>query len=295
MDDGRAPGGCAKLPVKPTSHLPAPGAFNVQTPSSAGKLPARCYLFFRVAYEHAPGICWRSGVIKAPFERPGWTDQNPQGPDKLRPGCSLFWVRTFTLLGTAAPGGVAPARGLKCAIRDHLDDSSLESYLEPVPAPRFSPNRIGSALAIGRGRKGFGCRRPRIPDEYSWPTLSFRASRLPYDLCTASSTSANGNAITLQREIADQSADFLVVRCDYLGAQRVSSWSWAANDVLRRGKPGRHAASRLGDPRALDKSNSALAQRMHANGESASTIATTLGVSRATVYRVLAEPTAEGD
>ena len=31
----------------------------------------------------------------------------------------------------------------------------------------------------------------------------------------------------------------------------------------------------------------ALAQRMHASGESASTIATTLGVSRATVYRVL--------
>jgi transposase len=32
----------------------------------------------------------------------------------------------------------------------------------------------------------------------------------------------------------------------------------------------------------------ALAQRVHANGESASTIAATLGVSRATIYRVLA-------
>jgi len=51
----------------------------------------------------------------------------------------------------------------------------------------------------------------------------------------------------------------------------------------------------IGRPRALDKSNSALAQRMHANGESASTIATTLGVSRATVYRVLAEQITEGD
>jgi DNA invertase Pin-like site-specific DNA recombinase len=45
----------------------------------------------------------------------------------------------------------------------------------------------------------------------------------------------------------------------------------------------------IGRPRALDKSKSALAQRMHASGESASTIANTLGVSRATVYRVLAE------
>jgi DNA invertase Pin-like site-specific DNA recombinase len=45
----------------------------------------------------------------------------------------------------------------------------------------------------------------------------------------------------------------------------------------------------IGRPKALDKSKAALAQRMHASGESASTIATALGVSRATVYRVLAE------
>jgi DNA invertase Pin-like site-specific DNA recombinase len=45
----------------------------------------------------------------------------------------------------------------------------------------------------------------------------------------------------------------------------------------------------VGRPKALDKSKAALAQRMHASGESASTIATTLGVSRATVYLVLAE------
>ena len=51
----------------------------------------------------------------------------------------------------------------------------------------------------------------------------------------------------------------------------------------------------IGRPKALDKSKAALAQRMHTNGESASTIATALGVSRATVYRVLAEQTAEGD
>jgi DNA invertase Pin-like site-specific DNA recombinase len=49
----------------------------------------------------------------------------------------------------------------------------------------------------------------------------------------------------------------------------------------------------IGRPKALDDSKTALAQRMHASGESASTIATTLGVSRATVYRVLAE-SAEG-
>ena len=51
----------------------------------------------------------------------------------------------------------------------------------------------------------------------------------------------------------------------------------------------------IGRPKALDEKKAALAQRMHASGESASTIARTLGVSRATVYRVLAERADEAD
>jgi DNA invertase Pin-like site-specific DNA recombinase len=57
----------------------------------------------------------------------------------------------------------------------------------------------------------------------------------------------------------------------------------------------RARGQQIGRPKALDKSKTALAQRMHTSGESASTIAHTLGVSRATVYRVLAEQAAEGD
>lgn len=45
----------------------------------------------------------------------------------------------------------------------------------------------------------------------------------------------------------------------------------------------------IGRPKALDDKKAALAQRMYASGESASTIAATLEVSRATVYRVLAD------
>jgi len=48
----------------------------------------------------------------------------------------------------------------------------------------------------------------------------------------------------------------------------------------------------IGRPKALDASKAALAQRMHASGESASTIAAALSVGRATVYRVLAEQNA---
>jgi hypothetical protein len=44
----------------------------------------------------------------------------------------------------------------------------------------------------------------------------------------------------------------------------------------------------------LDQSKVALAQRMHASGESTGTIASTLGVSRATVYRALGGDDATG-
>ncbi|MDT5370740.1 MAG: hypothetical protein QOC62_5171 [Mycobacterium sp.] len=45
----------------------------------------------------------------------------------------------------------------------------------------------------------------------------------------------------------------------------------------------------IGRPKALTDENVALARRMHESGESANTISTTLGVSRATVYRVLSD------
>lgn len=51
----------------------------------------------------------------------------------------------------------------------------------------------------------------------------------------------------------------------------------------------RSRGQHIGRPKSLDSSKAALAQRMHASGESARTIAAALGVSRATVYRVLAE------
>jgi DNA invertase Pin-like site-specific DNA recombinase len=50
----------------------------------------------------------------------------------------------------------------------------------------------------------------------------------------------------------------------------------------------------IGRPKAPDKSKAALARRMHTSGEPVSTIAAALGVSRATVYRVLAEVESDG-
>jgi DNA invertase Pin-like site-specific DNA recombinase len=57
----------------------------------------------------------------------------------------------------------------------------------------------------------------------------------------------------------------------------------AARDARRA--RGQH----VGRPKVLDKSKAELARRMHSSGEPASTIASMLGVSRATVYRVLGQ------
>jgi DNA invertase Pin-like site-specific DNA recombinase len=51
----------------------------------------------------------------------------------------------------------------------------------------------------------------------------------------------------------------------------------------------RARSQHIGRPKALDEKKAELARRMHASGEPASTIATALGVSRATVYRVLSD------
>lgn len=57
----------------------------------------------------------------------------------------------------------------------------------------------------------------------------------------------------------------------------------AARDARRA--RGQH----VGRPKALDADKAALARRMHTSGEPVKTIAETLGVSAATVYRVVAE------
>lgn len=62
------------------------------------------------------------------------------------------------------------------------------------------------------------------------------------------------------------------------------------------GRQGCRCGVGAGPPTSIDESKTVLAQRMHASGESASTVAATLGVSRAMVYRVLAtQPDSKGE
>jgi hypothetical protein len=106
----------------------------------------------------------------------------------------------------------------------------------------------------------------------------------------------------LGQQVGDPEAYARIARELFRAARNVTAASLAELE-LELGRERRAAArearrsrgQHIGRPKALDKSKAALAQRMHTSGESASTIATALGVSRATVYRVLAEQTAEGD
>lgn len=71
-----------------------------------------------------------------------------------------------------------------------------------------------------------------------------------------------------------------------VGVKLLAVWDDSARPAqLSRPGSGQH----VGRPKALDAKKAGLAQGMHASGESASTIAATLGVSRATVYRALAD------
>jgi hypothetical protein len=81
---------------------------------------------------------------------------------------------------------------------------------------------------------------------------------------------------------------FLLLWPVYSRALPSSSWKLAGNAAKPR-QARRARGQHIGRPKALNKPESDLARRVHASGESASTIAATLSVSRATVYRVFAE------
>ena len=66
------------------------------------------------------------------------------------------------------------------------------------------------------------------------------------------------------------------------------SWCTPGSGARLRGMHGGHSGKSICRPKALTDEKVALAGRMHDSGESATTIAATLGVNRATVYRCLA-------
>ena len=108
--------------------------------------------------------------------------------------------------------------------------------------------------------------------------------------------------MTTIRELRDR--EIVCVHCVKASTRRTRPVAWwpgcspaSPSLSLELGRERRAAAREarrargqaIGRPKALDTSKAALARRMHTSGEPVSTIAATLGVSRATVYRVLGE------
>ena len=72
-------------------------------------------------------------------------------------------------------------------------------------------------------------------------------------------------------------------------ARRSTSWKLGRERRAAAREARRARGQHVGRPKALDEKETGLDLRMHVSGESASTIAGALGLSRATVYRVLAQ------
>ena len=68
---------------------------------------------------------------------------------------------------------------------------------------------------------------------------------------------------------------------------------WESRAAVREAR--RVRGQHIGRPRALDPKKTGVARRMHASGGPVTSIADTLRVSRATIYRVLAEEGSSGD
>jgi hypothetical protein len=118
---------------------------------------------------------------------------------------------------------------------------------------------------------------------------------------------ANANAIEVMTTIRDLGERGIVLRSlregidtsNATGRMVAGVLASLAELELELGRERRSAArdarrargQAIGRPKALDESKANLARRMHASGEAVSVIGHTLGVSRAMVYRVLAEQT----
>src|SRR6201988_408283 len=173
-------------------------------------------------------------------------------------------------LDALSAAGVDPKR----VYRDKLSGTSTREQ-RPGPAALLDYARPGDAIVVaGIDRLGRNAAEVMMTiRELGERDIVLRSLREGID-----STNATG------RMIAGVLASLAELELE-LGRERR-----AAAREARRAR-GQH----IGRPKVLDEKKTALAQRMHASGESASTIAATLGVSRATVYRVLAEQNDKSD
>jgi DNA invertase Pin-like site-specific DNA recombinase len=106
----------------------------------------------------------------------------------------------------------------------------------------------------------------------------------------ATTAAANAYIELLQNQLTDRPSHNRLRRPQFRRSLNSARSAYSAANAARRhaGRVG-HAARPSADPRHSTSPSQSWPRRMHTSGEPVSTIAATLGVSRATVYRVLSE------
>ncbi|WP_124711160.1 recombinase family protein [Gordonia insulae] len=173
--------------------------------------------------------------------------------------------------------------------RAGTDTHPLESQIDALTEIGIEPTRIYSdgIVAVSTGQ-----RRP------GWTALLDYAR--PGDTAVVIGVDRLGRTtrevLASARDLADRQIGLRSLRegldtDDLAGAMIVGVLASLAelDGEPARLRPGAASGSSVGRPRALDDDQVAVAERLRADGQPVPTIAATLGVSRATLYRTLAE------
>jgi DNA invertase Pin-like site-specific DNA recombinase len=190
----------------------------------------------------------------------------------------------------------APATGVQIGYaRVSTDHQSLDQQLDALTAAGVDPKRVYTDKLSGTSTRE---QRPGLASllDYARPgdaIVVVGIDRLGRNAAEVMTTIRN----LRDRDIVLRSLREGIDTSNATGRMVAGVLASLAELELELGRERRAAArgarrargQHIGRPKVLDKSKVGLAQRMHATGESASTIAQALKVSRATVYRVLAD------
>ena len=175
--------------------------------------------------------------------------------------------------------------------RGHAAAAGLESQIDALLSTGLDANRIytddHSTGPPARSRPGFDALLDyaRAGDTVVVPSIDSLGQTRTEILSTTRLLTERGIALRALRErvdSGDETGSMIIGVLASLGA---------VDDSSTRQPPVRRPAgsATLGRPRVLNDEQIELAERMRANGDRVPTIAGALGVSRATLYRTLAE------
>ncbi|MEE4024653.1 recombinase family protein [Gordonia sp. PKS22-38] len=170
---------------------------------------------------------------------------------------------------------------------------TLESQFDALTQAGVDPQRIYSDHSVGAraagGRPGLAeLLRYARPGDVTVVVGIDRLGRTTREvLTTARELSTNQIGLRSLREGLDTDDTTGAMIVGVLAS--LAELDKADGPARRTSGAGTHGATGVGRPRALDGDQVAFAERMRADGQPVGSIAAALGVSRATLYRTLAE------